>query len=62
MPKSQQSWFRFRILRHIGIWGVADEAVLNKVITKSNFENVLWTYTALLLYLVKHFTEYQQTF
>ncbi len=35
MPKSQLSCFDPNSLRHSGIWGAADEAVLNKVMKKA---------------------------
>ncbi len=35
MPKTQQSWLQSSILRHRGIWGAADKAVLNKVLFKN---------------------------
>jgi hypothetical protein len=43
MPKSQQSWFDPSILRHSGMWGAADEAVLNPVHRKKFQKQTLLT-------------------
>ncbi len=48
MPKSQQSWVHPSVLRHSGIWGAADEAVLNNVHKKlKNAAHIDQTYIQL---------------
>jgi hypothetical protein len=40
MPQSQLSWVRFQHPPNSGMWGVADEAVLNIVDKKKNMQKI----------------------
>ncbi len=57
MPKSQQSWFDPSIRRHIGMWGAADEAVLNSVQRKKTKKTLLTIYIAVFSLLASLFHE-----